>query len=72
MKITALVPDYLIKQVKKKAKGANLTESLITALKEWVASKELAKIAADVRKTPLRFASEDIGARVRTLNRRTT
>ena len=69
MKITAIVPDILVEKTNKLAGGANTTESLIIALREWVASKELAGIVGELRKKPLQFASKDIGFRVRAVNR---
>ncbi|GAG78241.1 unnamed protein product [marine sediment metagenome] len=39
MKVTAIISDNLISEVKKYAKGKNLTESLTIALKEWLAKK---------------------------------
>lgn len=69
MKITAIIPDKLIKRTNKLAGGANTTESLIIALREWVASKELSGIVKTLRKKPLQFAAIDIGSRVRAVNR---
>lgn len=69
MKLTAIVPDSLLKKTIKLAGGANTTESLIIALKEWVASKELAAIVASVREKPLQFTSADVATRIRAMNR---
>ncbi|GJQ60920.1 MAG: hypothetical protein SCALA701_37210 [Candidatus Scalindua sp.] len=36
VKVTALIPDNLIMEVKEYTKGKNITESLIKALSEWI------------------------------------
>lgn len=70
MKITAIVPDALVKKTVELAGGATTTESLILALREWVASKELSKVVEGLRSKPLEFASSEIANRVRSSNRR--
>ena len=44
MKVTAIIKDNLISEVRKLAKGENLTESLTIALKEWVALKHIKEL----------------------------
>ncbi|GAI10507.1 unnamed protein product, partial [marine sediment metagenome] len=44
MKVTAIISDNLISEVKKYAKGKNLTESLTIALKEWLAVKRIKEL----------------------------
>lgn len=41
MKVTALLPDQLIEEVKAHAKGQMLTESLTLALEEWLRLKKI-------------------------------
>jgi len=70
MKVTALVPDDLIKDVQHFAMGGNLTESLLIALNEWVASRKLRSLGVEIRKQPLEFAPRFSAARVRGASRR--
>ena len=44
MKVTALIPDSIVKEVQKYAGGKTLTESLILALKEWLSFKKIKKL----------------------------
>ena len=46
MKVTAILPDKLILDVKKLSHGKNITESLKIALIEWVKIQNLKKISA--------------------------
>lgn len=55
MKVTALIQDDLIKDVKKLTDGKNLTESLTIALREWVAQQKINKINTKIAKTPSHF-----------------
>ena len=41
MKVTALIPDDLVNEVKEVASGKNLTESLIIALRDWLNIQKL-------------------------------
>jgi len=70
MKVTALLPDDLIARVKKLSKGANTTDALIKALREWISIKELTGVTSELKKKPLQFASPDMAERIRGLNRR--
>lgn len=55
MKITANIPDHLIKDLKGLTQKRTLTEALITALSEWLASKELQQKHKELRENPLEF-----------------
>ena len=69
MKVTALIPDQLIQEVSRAAGGKTLTESLITALKEWLALQKMVRLNTQVRKKPLQFQDGFSAAKVRSLNR---
>lgn len=43
MKVTALIPDELVEEVKHLTQGKNITDSLIIALNEWVESQKTKK-----------------------------
>ena len=55
MKVTALIPDDIIKDVQEYTKGRNITDSLIKALTDWLYMKRIQKLNGEVRKEPLQF-----------------
>jgi hypothetical protein len=69
MKVTALIPDDLIIEVKQYAGGKNLTESLIAALKEWVSLRKIKDLNRQVKKKPLQFVDDFSADTVRSINR---
>lgn len=69
MKVTALIPDDLISDVRELSEGKNLTESLIRALKEWTSLQHLRILKNKVRKEPLEFASGFSAQHIREINR---
>lgn len=69
MKVTALIPDKLVKEVKRYSGGKNITESIIVALEEWLSLKKIIELNDEIGIKPLVF-HEDYSARsVRSLNR---
>ncbi len=70
MKVTALIPDNLVKEVKQYAGGKNITESLITALEEWLALKKIQFLNEAVMKQPLQFSEDFSAVKNREINRR--
>ncbi len=70
MKVTALIPDDLVKEVSRHAHGENLTGSLVIALREWVALKRLSKLNEKILAKPLRFSSSYSASKVRSLTRK--
>jgi len=69
MKVTALIPDELIEDVKRLSGGKNITESLIIALKHYVRSLKLDNLMEEVHKNPLEFQEGFTAYKVRKLNR---
>ena len=55
MKVTALIPDDLVLEVKQLSNGKNITESLIIALKEWTAIKKIKALNLELVEKPLQF-----------------
>ena len=70
MKVTALIPDELVNDVKRFAGGKNLTESLVTALEEWLSLKKVHALNDEVSKKPLQFSKDFSAAKVREVNRK--
>lgn len=69
MKVTALIPDDLVNEVKDLAHGKNTTESLIIALREWSSLQKLKRLRERVRQHPLDFSEGYSAATARSLNR---
>jgi len=70
MKVTALIPDELVNDVKHFAGGKNLTESLITALEEWLSLKKIHALNDEISKKPLQFSKYFSADKVREVNRK--
>mgnify|MGYP001770495659 CR=1 FL=1 len=70
MKVTALIPDDLVKDVKQYAGGKNITESLITALEEWLSLKKIQLLNEDIMKKPFEFSKDFSAIKNREMNRR--
>ncbi|MER3446750.1 MAG: DUF2191 domain-containing protein [Candidatus Dadabacteria bacterium] len=70
MKVTALIPDELVEEVKRYSKGKNITESLIRALEEWLALEKIKELNEKVDANPLKFQKGFTGEKIRKINRR--
>ncbi|MFC2159249.1 DUF2191 domain-containing protein [Actinomycetota bacterium] len=70
MKVTAIISDELIKEVKKLTKGKNVTESITIALKEWLALKKVKELNQIISKEPLEFDVDFSAERAREISRR--
>jgi len=70
MKVTAILSDDLISEVRKFSRGKNITESLTIALKEWVATKRIKELNLLVREEPLQFKDNFYAEKVREINRK--
>ena len=69
MKVTALIPDDLVTEVRKLSSGKNITESLIIALKEWLSIQKLKGLHKRVKTNPLTFKKNYTATEIRKLNR---
>lgn len=69
MKVTALIPDELVKEVRQFSSGKNLSESLIIALKEWSSIQKLKALKKKIKKKPIQFSENFSADSVRSLNR---
>jgi hypothetical protein len=70
MKVTALIPDKIVNEVKKYSGGKNITESLVIALDEWVSLKKIKDLNKKIQDTPLVFISDFDAKKIRSLNRK--
>ena len=53
MKVTALINDELIEEVKAISGGKNITESLVTALKYYVYQNKIGYVIDEIEKEPM-------------------
>jgi hypothetical protein len=62
MKVTALLPDDLIKEVQDLSHGKTITESLKIALIDWIKIQRLKSLNQTVQENPIQFehAAEDL------------
>ncbi len=72
MKVTALIPDELVEDVKELAQGDTLTDSLITALSQWAALVRIKQLNKEVMSKPFKFKKGFSAEKVRNLNRKMT
>jgi hypothetical protein len=70
MKVTALIPDDLVHEVRAVAQGKNITDSLVIALSGWLSIQKLKMMQEQVKKTPLAFKRNFSAQNARELNRR--
>ncbi len=70
MKVTALIPDTIIDEVKKYSKGKNITDSLMIALEDWIALQKLKNLNSLVQETPLKFQNNFSAEKIRKLNQK--
>ncbi|MGA1845055.1 MAG: DUF2191 domain-containing protein [bacterium] len=70
MKVTAILPDRLLKEVQKFAKGKNLTECLVMALEEWSNLRHIKELNKKIEKTPLQFSPDLKADGIRETNRK--
>lgn len=70
MKVTAIIPDHLIDEVKDISGGKNITESLIIALNAYLKQKKLEATMYEIEDNPLFVAAEpDVAYNIRKGNR---
>ena len=69
MKVTALIPDDLIAEVRDLTAGKTITDSLMIALKEWIALQKIKQTRHKIKARPLAFREDFSANKVRSLNR---
>ena len=69
MKVTTLIPDPLVREVRELAQGKTLTDSLLIALTEWTSTKKSLLVAEKIRKNPLSFSPDALTGKMRRINR---
>lgn len=61
MKVTAIIPDEIIDDVRKYTGGKNITESLIKALSDWLYNQRISHLSSELHRHPVQFR-EDFSA----------
>jgi hypothetical protein len=69
MKVTALIPEDLINEVRKFTGGKNITESLIIALKAYLSQRKVDYLINKVQEHPLQFNEDFSAYGIRKINR---
>ena len=70
MKVTAIIPDDIIRDVQSFTEGKNITDSLIKALNDWLYAKRIEKLNNELSKKPVRFTEGFTAEGIRELNNR--
>jgi len=67
MKVTAIIPDELVKETQSFSNAKNITEALIVALNSYVSIQKLKAMGEAVNQKPLKF--KHTAQEIRDLNR---
>ena len=69
MKVTTLLPDEMINEVRKFSGGKNITESLQIALNDYLQRQKLRKAMKKLKQSPLEFSKGFSADAIRKINR---
>lgn len=69
MKVTALIDDKLIAEVRKVSGGKNITESLVIALKFYLSHQKIDQVIQEIDEKPLQFNEDFTAYNIRKINR---
>jgi len=69
MKVTAILPDDIVRDVQEYTGGKNITDSLLKALKDWLYLKRIEKLNSALTKNPVEFRKGFTAESIRELNR---
>lgn len=70
MKVTAIIPDDLIRDVQKYTEGKNITDSLVKALNDWLYAKRIEQLNNGLANEPVKFKDGFTAQGIRKLNNR--
>jgi hypothetical protein len=68
MKVTAIIPDELVRETQTISHAKNITEAIIIALNTYISIEKLKAMGKKVDKTPLKF--KHTAQEIRDLNRK--
>jgi len=69
MKVTALIEDKLIEDVKRVSGGKNITESITIAIKHYLNNQKLDYVIKELDKEPIQFNEAFSAYNIRKINR---
>ncbi|MEI7421188.1 MAG: DUF2191 domain-containing protein [Prolixibacteraceae bacterium] len=55
MKVTAIIPDELVRETQNLSNARNITEAMIIALKNYIALQKLKSMGEAINHSPLKF-----------------
>ena len=67
MKVTAIIPDELVKETQALSNAKNITEAMITALHAYISVEKLKAMGEAISKSPLQF--KHTAEEIREINR---
>ena len=67
MKVTAIIPDDLVKETQTISHAKNITEAMIIALNAYISIEKLKAMGESINKNPLTF--EHTAEEIREINR---
>ena len=70
MKVTAIIPDDIVKDVQKYTEGKNITDSLVKALIDWLYTKRIEQLNNGLANDPVKFKDGFTAEGTRKLNNR--
>ena len=70
MKVTALIPDEIVEDVKSFSGGKNITDAITIALKDWLKIQKVKTLNAKIEKNPLDFSNGYTAENVRNIGRK--
>jgi len=70
MKVTAIIPDDMINDIRKYTGGKNITDSLIKALEDWLYARRLQELKEKLSQQPVEFKEGFTAEQIRKLNQR--
>ena len=70
MKVTAIIPDDIINDVRSFTEGKNITDSLIKALNDWLYTKRIEMLNQELSQNPVDFNEGFTAKGLRDLNKR--
>ncbi|MGW8314069.1 MAG: hypothetical protein ACWGNV_00605 [Bacteroidales bacterium] len=58
MKVTAIIPDEIVHDVRKYTGGKNITDSLIKALNDWLYNRRISHLSNELHQHPVQFRDD--------------
>jgi hypothetical protein len=69
VKVTAVLPEEMINEIRKFSGGKSIAESLRIALTDYLQRQKFRKVMRELRQNPLEFTKDFTGKNIRRINR---